>query len=887
MKITFNPTTKVQSVVANDNDRIIQNSSGNYVYLYGISSGWQVKATFTRRDGFQIGLIGGVYDLGPDDEYCYVIPVPSKATELDKGLGLSILIYEPSGETYIRHSTVATSMYVYTSNNVIVPDDLETVLYDSLNLAISNLTTNKYEYDAIVGGTGETLSKDTPVYSKAKIDELDVVIVSNINTHKARTDNPHAVTKNQVGLGNADNTSDVNKPVSIDQQSALDLKENVSNKKTSWNSTPSNTSYPSEKLTKDSLDLKVNKATTILGINLANDIARAEFVAALGNATALLSGLLSPEDYSLLVTLRAMLGEEADVDTFVNTFNEILAIFQNYPEGADLVTVLNGKVDKEAGKGLSQNDFTDIDKNKVNLSYTHSEIVDGSNPHNTKFVNIADKPTTRDGYGITDVYTKPETYTQLEINNLLDNLSAVKGLKSTLLTPAELSNGDTISTNLLTNNGAYVVFTATNTSTEEVDSDVVPVSTIITGKKFVFFDNQEIVFTIGETNSTFETSEDITLKINLLYLDSENVQAVGVEFDGSLTNYLENQDNVQSAINKLDEELKTTNDNKVDKETGKGLSANNLTDDLKDDYDAAYSHSQTTHAPSNAEQNVQSDWNQTVNTEDDFIKNKPTIPLKTSDLTNDSGFATETYVNNKVSTVYKPQGSVLFSSLVVGLLIEANSGFVYNITDAFTTNENFVEGAGKSHSAGTNVVIIEHSGNYKFDVLGGTVDLTPYELLSNKVTSWSSTTNDTRYPSEKLVKDSLDDKVDKVTDKGLSTNDYTTTEKSKLAGLTVNIPVEEWNTATKTLALSDANKLILCSHTANQTLTIPTNGTVPFPIGRMISFLLTSAYTVTFSGATGVTLTSMDNLVSLATQYAMASLIKTDTDTWQLVGALE
>ena len=72
----------------------------------------------------------------------------------------------------------------------------------------------------------------------------------------------------------------------------------------------------------------------------------------------------------------------------------------------------------------------------------------------------------------------------------------------------------------------------------EIDSDTVPVSTIITGKKIcVLFDNQEIVFTIGETNSTFETSEDITLKINLLYLDDENVQAISVDFDGSLTNY--------------------------------------------------------------------------------------------------------------------------------------------------------------------------------------------------------------------------------------------------------------------------------------------------------------------------------------------------------------
>lgn len=39
--------------------------------------------------------------------------------------------------------------------------------------------------------------------------------------------NPHSVTKEQVGLGNVDNTSDVNKPVSTATQNALDLKQNI------------------------------------------------------------------------------------------------------------------------------------------------------------------------------------------------------------------------------------------------------------------------------------------------------------------------------------------------------------------------------------------------------------------------------------------------------------------------------------------------------------------------------------------------------------------------------------------------------------------------------------------------------------------------------------
>jgi hypothetical protein len=44
------------------------------------------------------------------------------------------------------------------------------------------------------------------------------------------TGNPHDVTKGEVGLGNVDNTSDVNKPVSTAQQTALDLKINLTQK---------------------------------------------------------------------------------------------------------------------------------------------------------------------------------------------------------------------------------------------------------------------------------------------------------------------------------------------------------------------------------------------------------------------------------------------------------------------------------------------------------------------------------------------------------------------------------------------------------------------------------------------------------------------------------
>ena len=50
------------------------------------------------------------------------------------------------------------------------------------------------------------------------------VVQTDLNGHKSNTSNPHSVTKAQVGLGNADNTSDLDKPISTATQSALDLK---------------------------------------------------------------------------------------------------------------------------------------------------------------------------------------------------------------------------------------------------------------------------------------------------------------------------------------------------------------------------------------------------------------------------------------------------------------------------------------------------------------------------------------------------------------------------------------------------------------------------------------------------------------------------------------
>lgn len=57
--------------------------------------------------------------------------------------------------------------------------------------------------------------------------DIDAV-QTNLETHINNKSNPHEVTKDQVGLGNVDNTSDANKPISTATQNALNSKFNAS-----------------------------------------------------------------------------------------------------------------------------------------------------------------------------------------------------------------------------------------------------------------------------------------------------------------------------------------------------------------------------------------------------------------------------------------------------------------------------------------------------------------------------------------------------------------------------------------------------------------------------------------------------------------------------------
>lgn len=80
-----------------------------------------------------------------------------------------------------------------------------------------------------LGNVNNTSDNDKPVSSAqasaiADAKQAGTTAQANLDAHISNKENPHEVTKAQVGLGDVDNTSDVNKPISTATQTALNGK---------------------------------------------------------------------------------------------------------------------------------------------------------------------------------------------------------------------------------------------------------------------------------------------------------------------------------------------------------------------------------------------------------------------------------------------------------------------------------------------------------------------------------------------------------------------------------------------------------------------------------------------------------------------------------------
>lgn len=164
-----------------------------------------------------------------------VIKVRSSLTNNDLAAGyyiteIGLFAMDPSTSTEILYAVVVaeSGMEDYLPAYADSPQNITLEMY----IAITD-SDNVSFTAAIIPGTYVTVedfnSFSTEVDSRISSISTKVNTASdNLASHTSNTNNPHSVTKEQLGLGNVNNTSDAAKPISTATQAALDTKAKAS-----------------------------------------------------------------------------------------------------------------------------------------------------------------------------------------------------------------------------------------------------------------------------------------------------------------------------------------------------------------------------------------------------------------------------------------------------------------------------------------------------------------------------------------------------------------------------------------------------------------------------------------------------------------------------------
>lgn len=123
-----------------------------------------------------------------------------------------------------------------------------------------------------------------------------------------------------------------------------------------------------------------------------------------------------------------------------------------------------------------------------------------------------------------------------------------------------------------------------------------------------------------------------------------------------------------------------------------------------------------------------------------------------------------------------------------------------------------------------------------------------------------------------------------LTNKTISQSQITNLTTDLAAKFPLNATTNE-QTASYTLAITDAQDIVEMNVSTANTLTIPPNSSVAFPVGTSIFVVQTGTGQTTIAAGAGVTVNSYLGLKIIG-RWAGCTLIKRATDTWVAVGGL-
>lgn len=294
---------------------------------------------------------------------------------------------------------------------------------------------------------------------------------------------------------------------------------------------------------------------------------------------------------------------------------------------------LEDKVDKVSGKALSTNDLTNTLKANYDAAYMHSQSAHApSNAERNTIVSVKKNGTVVSPDSSRAVNITVPTKVS-ELTNDSGYLTSHQSLADYAKKADVTANADAIAT---LNGNSSVAGSVDQKVSDAINDFSAKVSEDGTVNTF-----KELVDYVAEHGSEY-TAAIADIAANKAAIDTLNGTGAG---------------SVSKAVSDAQTTLQGNIDKKVDKASGKGLSTNDLTAALKSNYDTAYTHSQSAHAPSNAERNtivgIQKNGSD-VSINSSTRKVNITVPTKVSELTNDSGFLTSvpvTSVNNKTGVV--------------------------------------------------------------------------------------------------------------------------------------------------------------------------------------------------------------------------------------------
>lgn len=123
--------------------------------------------------------------------------------------------------------------------------------------------------------------------------------------------------------------------------------------------------------------------------------------------------------------------------------------------------------------------------------------------------------------------------------------------------------------------------------------------------------------------------------------------------------------------------------------------------------------------------------------------------------------------------------------------------------------------------------------------------------------------------------------VDNTTD---ANKPVSTATQTALDAKTNKLIVTNRQTASYTLVIGDADKLVEINNASANNLTVPLNSSVAFATGTQILLAQYGAGQTTIVATSGVTIRSNGAKLKLNAQYSGATLIKIDTNEWYLFG---